>query len=61
MLNYDNNNKYRIQKCSAIRQYKTRFSLTKVQVLASASSTNLVRQIKNLPPNFKQITYKRYI
>ena len=29
--------------------------LTVVQILAFASSTNLVREVKNLPPNFKQI------
>ena len=29
--------------------------LTVVQILAFASNTNLVREVKNLPPNFKQI------
>ena len=36
-------------------QYKRRFSLIVEQILAFASSTNLVREVKNLSPNFKRI------
>ena len=35
-----------------IRQYKSKFSLI---VFAFASSNNLVIEVKNLSPNFKQI------
>ena len=38
-----------------LRQYKSRISLIVEQILAFASSTNLVRQVKNLSLNFKQI------
>ena len=38
------------------RQYKSRFSLIVEQILAFAASTNLVREVKNLSPNFKRIT-----
>ena len=37
------------------RQYKTRFSLIVEHILAFPSSTNLVRKVKNLSPNFKRI------
>ena len=38
-----------------LRQYKSRFSFNVEQVLAFASSTNLVREVKNLSPNFQEI------
>ena len=38
-----------------IRQYKSKFSLIVKQTLAFASSNNLVIEVKNLSPNFKQI------
>ena len=49
MLNYDNDN------TEKLRQYKTRFSLIVEQILVSPSSTNLVRKVENLSPNFKWI------
>ena len=39
-----------------LRQFKNRFSLNIGQILAFASSTNLVRAVKNLPTYFKRIT-----
>ena len=39
-----------------LRQYKVRFSLIVEQMLAFASGPNMVREVKNLSPNFKQIT-----
>ena len=39
-----------------LRQYKSRFSFIVEQILAFASSTNLVREVQNLPPNFKCFT-----
>ena len=36
-------------------QYKSRFSLIVEQILVFASSTNLVRKVKNLSSNFKRI------
>ena len=47
MLNNDNDN-----KC---QQYKSRFSPIVEQILPFASSINLVREVKNLSPNFKRI------
>ena len=38
-----------------LRQYKIRFSLIAKQILAFDSHPNIVREVKNLPPNFKQI------
>ena len=38
-----------------LRQYKSRFSLIVEQTLAFASSARLVREVKNLLPNFKRI------
>ena len=49
MLNFDNDNKCWKQQC------KSRFSLIAEQILASASSTNLIRKVKNLSLIFKQI------
>ena len=36
-----------------LRQYKIRFSLIAKQILAFASHPNMVREVKNLSPNFK--------
>ena len=38
-----------------LQQDKGRFCLIRDQILTFALSTNLVRQVKNLPLNFKQI------
>ena len=35
------------------RRHKSRFSLTVEQILAFASSTTMVREIKNLSPSFQ--------
>ena len=39
-----------------LRQYKSKFSLIIEEILAFPSRTNLVRNVKNLSPNFKRIT-----
>ena len=39
-----------------LRQYENRFSLIVDQVLKFDSSPNMVRVVKNLTSNFKQIT-----
>ena len=44
-----------------LRQYKLRFCLTVEQILAFASHTNTVREVKNLSPNFKQIAWLCFI
>ena len=38
-----------------LRQYKSRFSLIVEQIVTFASSNNLIREVKSLSPNFKQI------
>ena len=38
-----------------LRQYKSKFPLAVEQILAFASNTNMVREVKNLPSNFKKI------
>ena len=38
-----------------LQQYEPRFSLIVEQILAFASSPNIVGEVKNLFPNFKQI------
>ena len=38
-----------------LRQYKITFSLIVEQILAFTSHPNMVREVKNLSPNFKQI------
>ena len=38
-----------------LRQYKSIFSFIAKHMLAFTSSINLVREVKNLLPNFKQI------
>ena len=37
------------------RQYKSGFSLIVEQVMVFTSNTNLVKEVKNLSPNFKRI------
>ena len=36
-------------------QYKIRFSLIAEQILVFASHPNIVREVKNMSPNFKHI------
>ena len=43
-----------------LRQYKIRFSLIVEQTLAFTSSPNMVREKKNLSPNFKQIAWRSF-
>ena len=50
LLNYDND-----KNAESLRQCKSRSSLIAEQTLAFASLTNLVREVKNLSPNFKRI------
>ena len=38
-----------------LREYKTRFFLIAEQLLAFALHLNIVREVKNLSPDFKQI------
>ena len=38
-----------------LRQYKIRFSLIVEQILAFTSGPNMVRELKNLSPNFEKI------
>ena len=38
-------------------QYKRKISLIARQILACTSSTNLLREVKNLSPNFKQLKF----
>ena len=38
-----------------LRQYKSKFPLAVEQILVFASNTNMVREVKNLPSNFKKI------
>ena len=40
----------------SLQQYKVRFSLIVEQILTFASSPDIVRAVKNLSPNLKQIT-----
>ena len=42
-----------ITNAKNLGQYKSRFSLIVEQILGFASSTNLVREVKNASPNFK--------
>ena len=48
MLNYDND---KPKTCDTIKY----IFLIVEQILVFASSTNLVRKVKNLPPDFKRI------
>ena len=51
MLNYDNDS-----KCLKLATlYKSRFSLILELILAFGSSTDLIREVKNLSPIFKRI------
>ena len=38
-----------------LQQYKIRFFLIVEQILAFDSHPNMIREVKNLPPNFKQV------
>ena len=38
-----------------VQQYKIRFSLIAEQILAFASQPNMVKEVQNMSPNFKQI------
>ena len=38
-----------------LQQYKSKFSLSVEKILAFPSSTNMVREVANLSPNFKRI------
>ena len=38
-----------------LRQYKSRFSSIVEPIMVFASSTNLVKEVKNFYPNFKRI------
>ena len=42
-------------KAKNLQRYKIKFSLTLGQILAFALSPNMVSEVKNLYPNFKQI------
>ena len=42
-------------KAEKLRQYKIRFSLIAEQILAFVSYPNMIREVKNLPPNFKKM------
>lgn len=46
-----------ITNAKNLGQYKSRFSLIVQQILAFASSTNLVREVKNASPNFMTMFY----
>ena len=37
-----------------LQQHQSRFSLIVEQIMAFSWSTNLVKKVKNLPPNLKQ-------
>ena len=41
-----------------LQQYRSKFSFFVEQMVAFASSTNLVREFKNLYGNFKRIAYR---
>ena len=45
----------KIKNPENLRQYRLRFSLVIEPILAFVSSTNLVRERKNVPPNFERI------
>ena len=47
-----------ITDAESLRQYKSRFSLIMEQILAFTWGTNLVREVKNLSSNFKQIALR---
>ena len=38
-----------------VRQYKSRYPLIVEWILTFLSSTNFVRKVKNMPPNFKKM------
>ena len=49
MLNHDHDNADNLRQCNG------RFSLISEQILAFASNTNLVKEVKKLCPNFRRI------
>ena len=42
-------------------QYKNKFSFIVVHILAFASSTNLVGEVKNMFLNFKQVVFQSFL
>ena len=42
-------------------QYESKFPLIVEQILTFTSSFDLVREVKNLPPNFKRIAERGFI
>ena len=46
-----------ITNAKSLQQYKSRFSFTVEQLLAFASSPNMVGEVENLSPHFKQIAW----
>ena len=38
-----------------LQQYKIRFSLIVEQILAFVSHSNMMREVKNRPPDFKEV------
>ena len=49
-----------IANTEILRQYKSRFFLIVEQVLVFDSSHNMVKEVKNVFPNFKQIASRRF-
>ena len=43
-----------------LRQHKIRFYLIVEQILAFASSPNMVREVKNMSPNFKKVAWRSF-
>ena len=50
-----------IANAKNLRQYKSRFSLIVEQILAFASSTNFVKELKNMSFSFKQNTRQCFV
>ena len=49
------------KKCQKLEtRYKSRFSFTVIQILVFTSSTKMVREEKDMFPNFKQFTRRYY-
>ena len=49
-----------ITNAENLRQYKSRFSLIAEEMLAFASSTNRVKEVRTLTPNLMQNDVLRY-
>ena len=43
-----------------LREYKIRFSLIVEEILAFASGPNMVRELKRMSPNFKEIVWQSF-